>query len=324
MDGALSSSRYGDADDGHDRRRDRSRERYGGYNDGGGDYGQRRHGYYENRGRPRDRYNRRGKGYGGGGKGYGSGGKGYGGGGGGKGYGGGGKGYGGGKGHGGGKGFGGGGMRTHGGGNNPQMPPAAAPRTEQEEEILKLVSFLKTGLDFQQVAEENAAEGEESTVRDRAEIIATTFAANLKKDDTFSDNCRDAILKCASELPIHAPMIGVIVSLMTDTSPTEDDSDEDEDEEEDKDGDDENSKKEGNSSDEPELHGKEFAAKVADAASRAIASCVEMAPRKAKALLHFLASMAAAGALQVGGEAGFGPVVLAPLASKVSFCLYHC
>ena len=95
---------------------------------------------------------------------------------------------------------------------------------------LRLVELLSTGLDFQKVAneadDEMAAEGEDADdgaddkggaagMSERVQMLAQTLVENLKEDEDFAESLKDAVLRCAGELPVHAPMIGLTVALMS-------------------------------------------------------------------------------------------------------------
>ena len=62
---------------------------------------------------------------------------------------------------------------------------------------------------------------EERQVAAAEDARAAPLIAALREAGT----CPYRVLKCAGELPVHAPMIGLVVALMTDTTPEDDDSD---------------------------------------------------------------------------------------------------
>ena len=156
----------------------------------------------------------------------------------------------------------------------------------------------------------------------RVQAVAAALAQNVSGSSAEeAQTVRASVLRCAAELPVHAPLLGVMCALMAayEGGDDDDEDDDDDDDEEETEG------KQGEAATAGEgaaavlkAEAKAAAKAAATAAVRDVAQSVASAAasacvaavgsgqtRKAKHLLTFLASLCASGALRVSGADGF-------------------
>jgi hypothetical protein len=100
-------------------------------------------------------------------------------------------------------------------------------RTEEEEAEAQLVELLSKGLDFKGAVEEQQEEDQEedqdqeagssnNPMVERVQALAAALVEKLEEADESEKRLNaKGLLSCASQLPVHAPLLGVVVALMT-------------------------------------------------------------------------------------------------------------
>jgi len=178
-------------------------------------------------------------------------------------------------------------------------------RTEDEESEAQLVELLSRGLDFKLALGEleDDEDADKNPMEGRVQGLAGALVGNLKGADEDEKRVHArGLLTCAAQLPAHAPLLGVVVALMTTFSPA----------------------------------AAAFAQSVASAACAQVFSSLGSARHRedsggasegglqrllrAKLLLQFLSALLNAGALKADGPTGLGPAVLLPLVQRVGGC----